>query len=172
MPTSQEFLKLSAQRFVRKMVDTTDCSLWKASELASTHFELTRNLDLIANPIFTRANEMFRGVASDTRKKGLGCTKSYPVTEDEDLMKIGEFFSDVLTTANPKKLEQAAMFCIMFYLCRRGRENFTQMQKHIWKIHGCCRLAILQASHWWRRQEPQSRHNWSCKWGQNVPNER
>ncbi len=92
------------------------------------HFKDTRNLDIISDIRFTKANQMFKGVAVQTRKAGLGSTKSFPVIPDKDMERLGDYFyQDFNKEVNPKKLQQAVIYTLIYFTCRRGRENLYDM---------------------------------------------
>lgn len=73
---------------------------------------------------------MFKAVATQLRKKGLGSTRSYPPIEPEDLAVVSEYFHhDIMNKPNPRTLQQNVLFNIIYFFCRRGRQNihaFTQ----------------------------------------------
>ncbi len=98
------------------------------------HLKETRNIDIIADVWFTKTNELFCGVAAKARKEGCGCVSNFPVIEDEDLKQIGDYFAGVETECNPKKLQNAVMFCIMYHLCHRGHQNMTQLKMSTFDI--------------------------------------
>lgn len=67
---------------------------------------------------------MFLAVSKQICKAGLGTTKSYPPIEPEDLTKTAEFFiHDVMNKPDPKKIQKCLLFNIIYFFCRRGREN-------------------------------------------------
>ncbi len=82
----------------------------------------TRNIDIISDLRFTKTNQMFSGVTKQTRKEGHGSTKSYPIIEDKDMTKLGEYFKQDFghNPVNAKKLQQAVIFSLMYFICRRG----------------------------------------------------
>ncbi len=102
------------------------------------HFKETRNLDIISDPLFTKSNEMFKGVVKQICKMGLGSTISFPVIPDEDMIKLGDYFEQDFSgkvLVNPWKLQQAVMFMVMYFTCRRGRENLYEMTPEMYKIY-------------------------------------
>lgn len=87
-----------------------------------------RNLDITNDLKFTRTNEMFKAVSVKARKEGRGSTKSYPPIEPDDLNKLAEFFNhDIMNHPNPRKLQKCVLFYIIYFFCRRGRENIYDM---------------------------------------------
>ena len=52
--------------------------------------------------------------------------KHKDVIDSTDLERLQDYFS-TYRTPDPEVLQQLVMFNIMFYMCRRGRENFATM---------------------------------------------
>ena len=99
------------------------------------YMKAERGLDIIENERFVTANEMFRGVNKKKREQGKGATKSTPVIITEDLQKIYSYFNhDIMNSPDPKKLQQCLIFYIIYYFCRRGRENLYTMTKDTFDI--------------------------------------
>lgn len=73
---------------------------------------------------------MFKAVSTKARKNGLGSTRSTPPIEPEDLTILAEYFShDFMNTPDAKLLQKTVLFNIIYFFCRRGRQNiykFTQ----------------------------------------------
>ena len=66
------------------------------------YFKAERGLDIIDNPAFIKANEMFRGVNKQKRIQGKGSTKTTPVICPEDLQSIYKYFQhDVMNKPDP-----------------------------------------------------------------------
>ena len=68
----------------------SDCELYKLQSLKciragiNRHTNETRNLDIIADPSFSQANEVFKGVSVKTKSAGKGFTKSKrPIHPDD-----------------------------------------------------------------------------------------
>lgn len=94
-----------------------------------------RNLDIIQDVRFTRTNEMFKAVTTQARREGRGSTKSYPPIEEEDLAKLAQYFDqDFMNNPNPKKLQKCLIFYIIYFFCRRGRENLRDMTIHTFQV--------------------------------------
>ena len=105
------------------MVKTARFKASNVSELASTGIlRHTRNIDIISDTRFSKANEMFRAVATRTRKIGKGTTKPKQPIHPDDLLKIANYFrNDYMNDVNPRKFQKIVIFC------RRGRENLYDM---------------------------------------------
>ena len=99
------------------------------------YFKETRNIDIRTSPIFIRSNEMFLGKTKENKEKGLGKIDNKPPITDEDMKKIGDYFrKTMLGWPNAKGLQQIMLFNIIYYLCRRGRENLRKMTKSTFAI--------------------------------------
>ena len=95
------------------------------------YFKEERSVDIIADIHFNKTNEMFWGMAKITRKAGLRATNSFPVIPDEDMEHLGNYFYqnfDNIDIVNPKKLQQAVIFSVIYFTCRWGRENLYNMK--------------------------------------------
>ena len=99
------------------------------------HFKVSRNLDIVSDERFMRANLVFDSVQVKAKKTGKGVTDSTPHISDEDLHRIAEYFSsDHVILPQPKILQQCVLFYIMFFFYRRGQENLLTMTKDTFKI--------------------------------------
>ena len=114
---------------------------YKTSTLRSIHgalthyFKDTQKLDIRSNDLFIEANEMFLGKTKDNKEKGLGNIKNKPPINDIDMAKIHNYFQTKLSKApNPRVLQQAVIFYIIYYLCRCGRENLRTMTKSTFEV--------------------------------------
>ena len=94
-----------------------------------------RNLDIIADVRFTKANEIFKGVSKIVREKGKGSTKSTAVIAQEDLERLAIFFlHDVMNHPDPRKIQKCMIFYIIYFFCHCGRENLYNMQPDQFEI--------------------------------------
>lgn len=94
-----------------------------------------RNLDIIKDLSFTKTNEMFKAVTTRARKEGRGSTKNYPPIEDDDMAKLAEYFDhDFMNQPDPKRVQKCAIFYIIYWFCRRGRENLYEMTTSTFEI--------------------------------------
>ena len=99
------------------------------------HFRKTRGIDISKDTSFIKANEMFKAVCVDAKKQGRGVKKSIPSITPIDLERIAEYFAhDHITNPDPRRLQQNIIFYIIYYFCRRGRENLYSMTKETFKI--------------------------------------
>ena len=94
-----------------------------------------RNMDIISDPRFAKANEIFKGVAKVARQTGRGSTKSYPVIEQEDMERIATYFlHDIMNAPDPRKLQKCLLFYIIYFFVRRGRENLYAMTLETFEV--------------------------------------
>ena len=94
------------------------------------HFRAITGVDIIKDTEFTKANEMFRAVTVHSEKKGKGVRNSTPTITPINMERIIEFFNyDHVTRPDPKCLQKHLLFYIIYYFCRRGRENLYTMTK-------------------------------------------
>lgn len=94
-----------------------------------------RNLDIIKDLCFTRTNEMFKAVTVKAKKSGLGSTKSNPPIEPDDMAKLAAHFDhDIMNNPNPRLLQKAVLFNIIFFFCHRGRQNIYTFTQDIFDI--------------------------------------
>lgn len=94
-----------------------------------------RNLDIIQDVKFTRTNEMFKAVTTKARKQGRGSTKNYPPIEEDDLARLAAYFDhDFMNNPDPKKVQRCLLFYIIYWFCRRGRENLHAFTVDQFKI--------------------------------------
>ena len=92
-------------------------------------FRKEKGIDIVTDPRFVKANEMMKAVQVNSKKKGKGVCKSYPPITPIDLERIAEYFShDHVTLPSPRKLQQNIIFYILYFFCRRGRENLHSMK--------------------------------------------
>ena len=98
------------------------------------YFRKKRGFDICKDQQFVRANEMFTAMLVDAKKSGKGVKKSTQISQI-DLERIAEYFEhDYMNNVNAKKLQQSMIFYIIYYFCRRGRENLYQMKKSTFKL--------------------------------------
>ena len=97
-------------------------------------FKAEKGIDIIKDHGFVRSNEIFKGVLVDARKFGRP-KKSTPKITEIDLERIGEYFlHDYMNNPSPKKLQQQLIFYILYFFCRRGRENLYDMTQDTFEL--------------------------------------
>jgi len=91
------------------------------------HFMKTCGFDIINDTRFCSANEMFAAVLIKLKKEGKGNVQHKQPMSSEDFHKL--YASSILSTDNPKGLQNKVFVDIMVYLCNRGRENLREMNR-------------------------------------------
>ena len=98
-------------------------------------FRQEKGFDIVKDPPFVKSNEMFKAILVDVKKNGLGVRHSYEPISQIDLERIAEYFcNDYVTLPNPRKLQQNIIFFIIYYFCRRGRENLYMMTQNTFEV--------------------------------------
>ena len=90
--------------------------------------------DLNNDDVFSSYGEVYKAVLSDMKRKGFGSVQHYPPIEQEDLKKLYERSHHTFDSDTPVGLQNKVFFEIMYYLCRRGRENLREMKKDTFRI--------------------------------------
>ena len=99
------------------------------------YFRKQKGIDIVKDSEFVRSNEMFKAVCVESKKSGKGCKKSYPPISQIDLERIAEYFChNHIVKPDPRRLQQNLVFYIIYFFCRRGRENLYTMKKNMFKI--------------------------------------
>lgn len=93
----------------------------------------SRSIDIIADKRFIRANELFKGVAKQNKQAGKGTVNHKSPILSEDLEKLQDYFSKYMQP-NATVLQRCVLFNLMFFLCRRGRENLTTMKRDTFEV--------------------------------------
>ncbi len=147
----QEFLDVKNQPKVDKLSDAELCdalhdfypsiqkkdlfdmktTTLKAGRAAlNRHFKQSRGLDIISDPAFLVANEMFKGVTVRNKQNGLGIVQHKKVIPKQDMEKLEMYFQQVVSTLlDAKNLQEIVMFYILYYFAKRGRENLRTISK-------------------------------------------
>ena len=111
---------------------------YKLSALKSIRFGLARhfcsehNIDIIKDPAFRKANDVFQAVCVGLKRIGLAKVDHTPPIEENELKQI--YCSSALTTKTSEGLQLEIWFDIMYFLCRRGRDNPRNMNKETFRI--------------------------------------
>ena len=92
-----------------------------------------RGLDIIADQQFQRANKIFDAVLKDNKSKGKGVVHHKKPITSQDLECLNDYFSRYMTP-NAAILQRLVQFNLMFYLCRRGRENLTHIPRNTFAV--------------------------------------
>lgn len=106
----------------------------------------TRSIDIVSDPKFMRTNELFKGVQLQGKKAGKGTVKHKDHIEPQDLERLQDYFSRYMEPNNVI-LQEYVMFNIMYYLCRRGRQNLATLTVERFEVHTFCFNQILSVVH-------------------------
>ena len=99
------------------------------------YFKKERGIDITKDHPFVKANEMFKAVLVECKKSGRGVRQHHPQISQIDLERIAEHFNhDHVSNPDPRRLQQTMIFYIIYYYCRRGRENLYEMTKDTFKL--------------------------------------
>ena len=86
-------------------------------------------IDINNNAEFPSCRQLFKAKVTDLKKSGKGSTDHKPPIAIEDLHKLYDKENLVFNTETPYGLQKKVWFDIMYFLCRRGRENLREMSK-------------------------------------------
>ena len=96
----------------------------------SHYFRTQKGIDIIEGEKFVKANEIFKGMCVVSKKSGKAVKKSYPPITEIDMECISEYFNyDHMHSPDPKCLQRHLLFYIVYFFCRRGRENLYAMRQ-------------------------------------------
>ena len=87
----------------------------------------------MSDPKFVKVKEMFHGVLKEGKADGKGDIDHKEEILSEDLEKLNDYFSCYMTP-DPTILQRCVLFNLLYYLCRRGRENLTGMKKDTFAV--------------------------------------
>ncbi|XP_062613233.1 uncharacterized protein LOC134275012 [Saccostrea cucullata] len=91
------------------------------------HFLTHRKFDIVNDANFRLANEMFKAVLTEIKRSGKGTVQHKEVISAADFEKL--YTSGTVNMTEPRGLQYKVFLDIMFYSCRRGRENLRCMKK-------------------------------------------
>ena len=101
----------------------------------SRYFRAEKGWDIIKSDKFIKANEIFKGMCVDSKKKGKGLRRSTPKITQIDMEKISEYFNyDHMNKPDPKRLQRHMLFYIIYFFCHRGRENLYPMTQSTFRL--------------------------------------
>lgn len=115
-------------------VRTSKGILFKTNSFKSLHYGLvahlkqSRQIDILSDTAFTKSNEVYKAVMVSLKKDGKGETEHKEPLSKDDLKKLYDH-PFVFNTENPSGLLNKVFFEVLFYLCRRGRENLKDHKK-------------------------------------------
>ncbi len=88
--------------------------------------------DINNDPEFDSSNQVYKAMRKKIMKEGLGRTNHMDAISEEDLTKLYKGIGFSVNT--PVGLQAKVWFEIVFYLCRRGRENQRDMTKAHYQV--------------------------------------
>ncbi|XP_072176075.1 LOW QUALITY PROTEIN: zinc finger MYM-type protein 2-like [Diadema setosum] len=91
------------------------------------HFKKVSAFDVVNDPQFKEANEMFHAILVKLKKEGKGSVVHKDPITQEDMLKIKS--SSALDVSTPRGLQNKVFVDIMLHLCNRGRENLRNFSK-------------------------------------------
>ena len=95
---------------------------------------IRENANIIDGTEFKRSNEVFTAQLVHLKKIGLAKIDHKPPLSQHDLALL--YTSGVFAINTPSSLQKKVFFEVLFYLCRRGRENLGLLTKDSFKING------------------------------------
>ena len=99
------------------------------------YFKDKRSIDIISGEAFIRANSVFTGILQINKEKGLGDIKSKTEMSQFDMDILQNYFKTSMAgPPNPQLLQEIIIFYVLYYMCRRGRENLRPMTKETFGI--------------------------------------
>ena len=99
------------------------------------HFRKQQGIDIVKDQDFIKSNEMFKAVCVESKKAGKGVKKLYPLISQIDLERIAEYFCyDHVAKPDARRLQQNMIFYIIYFFCRRGRENLYPMTTNTFQL--------------------------------------
>ena len=123
-------------RLVYASINKSDGEHLKVSSLhsmkygLSKHFKSKCDIDIQTDVVF-ESSKVFKAVVTDLKRKWFGGVDHKPPIAIQDLKKLYDINQPfkVFDIETPVGLQRKVFFDIMFYLCRRGRENLREMSK-------------------------------------------
>ncbi|XP_072021059.1 uncharacterized protein [Amphiura filiformis] len=117
-------------------VRRADGKEYKTGSLINIRAGLNRHLkmkgiavNIISEPVFAQANLSFAATQAKLKREGLGDTTHYVPIDADDMTKLYESESGVFDVDTPEGLQNKVWFELMFFICRRGRENLRKLEK-------------------------------------------
>ena len=83
----------------------------------------------INEPEFASSKTVYKAVGVELKKRGKGAVDHKPNISDDDMAKLYDENNIVFNPYCPGGLQRKVWFDLMYFLCRRGRENLREMKK-------------------------------------------
>jgi hypothetical protein len=112
----------------------------KVSSLQSIKYGLTKYLketckvDVVKDPEFAECMQIMKATLTDMKKHGHGSVDHKPPISGDDLKKLYSSENVAFNIDTPAGLQMKVWFDLMFFLCRRGRENLRNMTKGTYRV--------------------------------------
>ncbi len=94
----------------------------------------SRNVDIIQDPRFICANEMFHAMIVETKCQGKAVTIPKKVIEDRDMTVIAQHFDNNYEENPDPVLQQNVLFNILYFFICCGHENLLHMKKNWFEV--------------------------------------
>ena len=106
----------------------------KKSTLSNIRYGLSKYLKEeheidINEPEFASSKTVYKAVGVELKKRGKGAVDHKPNISDDDMAKLYDENNIVFNPYCPGGLQRKVWFDLMYFLCRRGRENLREMKK-------------------------------------------
>ena len=99
------------------------------------YFKDKRSIDIMSGEAFICANSVFTGILQINKEKGLGNIESKSELTQFDMNILQDYIKkSMVGPPNPHLLQEIVIFYVLFYMCRRGRENLRFMTKDTFAI--------------------------------------
>ncbi len=100
----------------------------------SKYIKKAMGFDIIGDAEFDSSNDVYRAMCKKLAKEGFGKTNHMTSISDEDLTLLYSGNHHAFDVNTPVGLQQKVWYNIVFYMCRRGRENQHDMTKDWYKV--------------------------------------
>ena len=97
------------------------------------YFRKSRKIDINGDSEFSKSNVIYQAAVTSLNQEGHGATSHKEPLSKEDIDKLYDH-PIVFSTNTPTGLMNKVFFEVMFYLCRRGRENLKEHKKSTFTI--------------------------------------
>ena len=130
-----EFLNQQLDSFYAN-ARTKKGEFYKKNSFSSIRFGIARHLkmesdvDIIDDQRFRTSNMTYKAALVELKRIGKGSVDHHPEITPQDLKKLYDSFK----TDSAVELQEKVLFDIIYYLCRRGRENLRDMSKDTFAI--------------------------------------
>ena len=89
-------------------------------------------MDIVHGDAFKQSSSVFDAMMKKLKREGKGDVVHKSVISKEHQIQLNKYFISVIDT--PKGLQHYVWYCIMMFLCRRGREGQRELTKDHFEI--------------------------------------